>query len=185
MNRPNKVSHKLQDTVRRELGLELDKEHQKADWSGELTEDMLVYAARDTKVLLPLADALVLKAKEADVELAAKIECRALPAIAWMANAGLPFDADGWCGHLEELEKEKRELLTKGAKTSTPSRLRASPTPVSAKRTASSPKRSTSDSSTAKAPRALRRSPVTSTRLRSPSRRPNSTRGGSSRPTPA
>src|SRR5688572_27215225 len=73
---------------------------------------MLAYAANDTKVLLPLAEALSLKAKEADLELAAEIECRALPAIAWMANAGLPFDREGWTEHLEGLEKEK-SLLTK------------------------------------------------------------------------
>ncbi len=110
MNRPNRVSHKLQDTVRRELGLELDKEHQKADWSGDLTEEMLAYAAKDAKVLLSLADTLSAKAKEADLGLAAEIECRALPAIAWMAGAGFPFDAEGWTEHLKGLEKEKVRL---------------------------------------------------------------------------
>jgi DNA polymerase-1 len=110
VSRPNRVSHKLQDTVRRELGLELDKEHQKANWSGDLTEEMLAYAAKDVKVLLPLADTLSIKAKEVGLGLAAKIECRALPAMAWMANAGLPFDAEGWREHLEGLEKEKHRL---------------------------------------------------------------------------
>ena len=52
MSRPNKVSHKLKDVVRRELALELDKDHQKADWGGQLTDEMLAYAASDTKVLL-------------------------------------------------------------------------------------------------------------------------------------
>jgi ribonuclease D len=65
VSRPNRVSHKLQDTVRRELGLELDKEHQKADWRGDLTEEMFAYAAKDTRVLLPLSDTLSAKAKEA------------------------------------------------------------------------------------------------------------------------
>src|SRR5919107_5816159 len=112
MSRPNRASHKLQDVVRRELALELDKDHQKADWGGQLTDEMLAYAGNDTKVLLPLAEALTLKAKEAKLELAAEIECRALPAIAWMANAGLPFDRKGWTEHLQGLEKEK-SLLTK------------------------------------------------------------------------
>jgi ribonuclease D len=112
MSRPNKVSHKLKDVVRRELAVELDKDHQKADWGGQLTEEMLPYAANDTKVLLPLAETLTLKAKEAKLELAAEIECRALPAFAWMANVGLPFDRKGWTEHLKGLEKEKR-LLTK------------------------------------------------------------------------
>ena len=81
MSHPNKVSHKLKNVVRRELGLELDKDHQKADWGGQLTDEMLAYAAADTKVLLPLTEALALKAKEANLGLAAEIECRALPAI--------------------------------------------------------------------------------------------------------
>jgi DNA polymerase-1 len=112
MSLPNKVSHKLKDVVRRELALELDKNHQEADWGGRLTDEMLAYAATDTKVLLPLADALTLKAKEAELELAAKIECRALPAMVWMANAGLPLDREGWTEHLRDLEREKR-VLTK------------------------------------------------------------------------
>jgi len=112
MSRPNRVSHKLKDVVRRELAVELDKVHQKADWGGQLTDEMLAYAANDTKVLLPLAEALASRAKEAKLELTAEIERRALPAIAWLANAGLPFDREGWTEHLKGLEKEKR-LLTK------------------------------------------------------------------------
>lgn len=110
MSRPNKVSHKLKDVVRRELALELDKDYQKGNWGGHLTDEMIAYVATDTKVLLPLADALALKAKEAKLELAVEIERRAFPAIAWMANAGLPFDREGWTEHLKELEKEKSRL---------------------------------------------------------------------------
>jgi DNA polymerase-1 len=112
MSRPNRISHKLKDVVQRELALELDKDHQKAAWDGQLTDEMLAYAANDTKVLPPLAEALTRKANEADLELVAEIECRALPAMTWMANAGLPFDRKGWTEHLKRLEKEKR-LLTK------------------------------------------------------------------------
>jgi DNA polymerase-1 len=111
MSRPNRVSHKLKDVVRRELALELDKDLQKAAWDGQLTDEMLAYAATDTKVLLPLADSLAFRAKEAQLKLTAEIECRALPAIAWMANAGLPFDRKGWTEHLKGLEKEKSRLM--------------------------------------------------------------------------
>jgi DNA polymerase-1 len=110
MSRPNRISHKLKDVVQRELALELDKDLQKAAWDGQLTDEMLAYAANDTKVLLPLADTLALKAKEANLELAAEIECRALPAMTWMANAGLPFDRKGWTEHLKGLAKEKSWL---------------------------------------------------------------------------
>jgi len=50
---PKKISHKLKDVARRELGEELDKEQQKANWSGELTDEMLTYAAKDAMVLPP------------------------------------------------------------------------------------------------------------------------------------
>jgi DNA polymerase I-like protein with 3'-5' exonuclease and polymerase domains len=110
MSRPNKVSHKLQDLVRRELAVELDKDHQKADWGGQLTDEMLAYAGNDTKVLLPLAEALASRTKEVKLELTVEIECRALPAMTWMANAGLPFDRKGWSEHLKGLAKEKSRL---------------------------------------------------------------------------
>jgi DNA polymerase-1 len=110
MSRPNKVSHKLQDVVRRELGAEMSKEHQKADWGGRLTDEMLAYAATDTQVLLLLAETLQKKARDAGLQRVLDIEQRALPAVAWMAGAGLPFDAEGWREHLDELGKEKQRL---------------------------------------------------------------------------
>ncbi len=43
-----------------------------------------------------------------------EIERRALPAVAWMQDAGVPFDATGWRDHLERVEDDverlKREL---------------------------------------------------------------------------
>src|ERR671911_1615471 len=107
---PKKVSHKLKDVAWRELGEELDKEQQKADWSEELTDEMLTYAAKDAKVLPPLQEKLAAKVEDADLKRVMEIEHRALPAITWMANAGVPFDAEGWRRHLERLEEKKNRL---------------------------------------------------------------------------
>lgn len=126
MSQPKKVSHKLQDVVRRELGLELDKEHQKAAWGGHLTDEMLTYAAMDTQVLLPLLDILGSKAEAADLERVCEIERRALLAMTWMVNAGCPFDADGWRKHLEELKKEK-DKIAKELDRLAPDRLNGKP----------------------------------------------------------
>ena len=52
-NNRKKVSHKLGDVVWRELGVQLNKEHQGSDWGGELSPNMLLYAAEDSRVLLP------------------------------------------------------------------------------------------------------------------------------------
>src|SRR5215212_7069798 len=103
-NNRKKVSHKLGDVIWRELGVQLNKEHQGSDWSGELSPDMLLYAAQDSRILLHLVEALEPKIWEADLHRVAGIECRALPAITWMANAGVPFDSEGWRSCLDHKE---------------------------------------------------------------------------------
>src|SRR5215212_6206149 len=101
-----RVSHKLGDVVRRELGVQLDKEHQASDWGGQLSPDMLLYAAEDSRILLALTTALESKIAAADLRWVADIECRALPAITWMANAAVPFDSEGWRSCLDHKEAE-------------------------------------------------------------------------------
>src|SRR5215213_1695481 len=86
--------------ARRELGIELDKEHQMANWAGELTPAMLKYAAMDTQVLLPLVEIFESGLEDAELQGALELEHRALPAMAWMVGAGCPFDATGWKEHL-------------------------------------------------------------------------------------
>ncbi|MEJ7842893.1 MAG: DNA polymerase [Rubrobacter sp.] len=103
---PKPTPNSLEPAVWRELGIELDKGHQTAPWGGELSPGMLEYAAKDARVLLALADTLVTRAREAGLERVAEIEHRALPAVSWMENSGLPLDAVGWKGYLGGLERE-------------------------------------------------------------------------------
>jgi DNA polymerase-1 len=100
----------LEAVARRELGIELDKEHQGADWGGELSPEMIEYAATDAQVLLPLAEIFESKIEEASLERVFEIEHRALPAMVWMANAGVPLDAEGWAKYLERVEEEIERL---------------------------------------------------------------------------
>ncbi len=102
--------HSLKSVARRELGIELDKEHQSADWDGELSLAMLEYATMDAQVLLPLAESLGRKVTDAGLEKVSEIEHRALPAIVWMENAGLPLDASGWGEYLGQVEEEMNRL---------------------------------------------------------------------------
>lgn len=113
MSLQRKVSHKLEDVARREVGVELDKEHQTSDWSAELTPEMLSYAARDTEVLLPLVETFGPRINDTSLVKAIDIEHRALPALTRMANAGIPFDEEGWENQLKEIEKEKAGLAEK------------------------------------------------------------------------
>ena len=88
----------------------MDKEQQKAKWDGELTDEMLIYAAKDAKVLVPLQEKLAAKVEDEDLKRVTEIEHRALLAIIWMANAGVPFDVEGWRKYLEQVEEEKNRL---------------------------------------------------------------------------
>jgi DNA polymerase I-like protein with 3'-5' exonuclease and polymerase domains len=100
------TSHSLDSVAQRELGLELDKAHQSGDWGGTFTPEMVEYAAKDVEVLLPLYDVLRAKIEEAGLTYLAEIEHRALPAVVWMSNAGVPIDADGWREHARKAEAD-------------------------------------------------------------------------------
>ncbi len=109
---PKATPHSLEAVARRELGIELDKTHQKADWSDELSAGMLEYAAIDAQVLPPIAGIFEAKAKDAGLGRVHEIEHRALPAVLWMQNSGLPFDAEGWEEYLKQIEEERDRLRT-------------------------------------------------------------------------
>jgi DNA polymerase-1 len=109
-NNKKKISHKLEDVLQRELGIKLDKEHQVSDWSGDLTQEMIEYAAKDAEVLLPLVEVLEPKIEDTSLQKVVDIEHRALPALAWMSGAGVPFDAEGWKKHLDTKETELEPL---------------------------------------------------------------------------
>jgi DNA polymerase-1 len=78
------------------LNRPLDKAEQKSDWSGDLSDDQLAYAALDVEVLAPLLKALTVKIQEAGLADVAKIEQRCLPAVVWMGSQGVALDKDAW-----------------------------------------------------------------------------------------
>ena len=86
------VRHGLQHVAKRFLNIEMDKEEQRSDWSGDLTESQLHYAAKDVEVLCELDKPIHDKIAQEGLGAAYSLECRALPAITAMANTGLPFD---------------------------------------------------------------------------------------------
>jgi DNA polymerase-1 len=86
----------LKELAARFLSLKLEKELQKAEWSGSLSPAMLEYAARDAAVLLPLYEALAPELEAAGLGQAAELEFRALPAVAWLEHTGAPFDTGDW-----------------------------------------------------------------------------------------
>jgi DNA polymerase-1 len=88
--------HKLDRLAERELGLHLPKDQQRSDWSGELSSEQLEYAARDAAVLLLLNNKLQPQVNDAGMREVARIEMRALPALAWLSRSGVAFDKSAW-----------------------------------------------------------------------------------------
>jgi DNA polymerase I-like protein with 3'-5' exonuclease and polymerase domains len=88
--------HSLEAVANRYLNLQLDKTAQTSDWSRELSEYQLEYAARDAQVLLPLRERLLEKLGEMDLLLAAELEFDCVLSIAALELAGVYLDAERW-----------------------------------------------------------------------------------------
>ena len=93
--------HGLEPVAARYLNVELDKSFQVSDWSGELSDSQLEYAARDAQVLLPLREKLQAKLDELELMHAAKIEFDCINAMAAMELAGIYLAADCWRAQVE------------------------------------------------------------------------------------
>jgi DNA polymerase-1 len=103
--------HELKQVAPRELGLPIDKEHQRDDWSVlALSPEQLQYAARDASILLPLYRALAAKANETGQGRVAEIEGRCLPATAWLARSGAPVDRDALAALIATLKAEVADV---------------------------------------------------------------------------
>ena len=88
---PN-VKHGLQHVVKRYLKYEISKEEQRSDWSADLSEEQLYYAAKDVAVLIELDGPINQRMAIANLHPAWFLECKALPAMAQLWRTGLPFD---------------------------------------------------------------------------------------------
>jgi DNA polymerase-1 len=109
--------HSLKELAAK-VGIQLNKEHQTADWSGLLTWDMLRYAAMDAyaayKVYLSQRERIAGEG----LGRAMAIEMGALPAIAAMRAWGVGVDGEAvkrdWEAHLAEVRELEKELETYG-----------------------------------------------------------------------
>jgi DNA polymerase-1 len=88
--------HALKDLSERQLGVALDKEMQRADWSRPLSDAHLAYAASDAELPLRLWAALAPSLTAANLTGTVEAEMAALPAVAWAAVSGVGFDRPAW-----------------------------------------------------------------------------------------
>ena len=105
-----KVKHTLADVAKRILGLNVDKEQQRSDWSGDLSQEQLDYAAKDVEVLCEMDHPLHQQIAQEGLGRAYALECRALPALTAMANTGLPWDRSKLLEVQADYEKDIENL---------------------------------------------------------------------------
>jgi DNA polymerase-1 len=104
-------SYALDAVAERHAGIEVDKSARREDWSGELSEAQIEYAARDAAVLLLLREQLAEELEKEKLLRVSEIEFRAVTAIAEMELAGIKLDLQRW----QELEKTIRKRRDEAA----------------------------------------------------------------------
>ena len=97
----------LKDAIKAMFGTEVSKDEQTSDWMGELTPEMLEYAATDVLHLHDLRKSLEAKINDTAVHLwpVVDLEHRMIKATAHMSAVGMPVDS----GVLDECVRESRE----------------------------------------------------------------------------
>ncbi len=98
--------HGLEPVANRYLDLQLDKAPQTSDWSRELSEYQLEYAARDAQVLLPLRERLMAKLEEMDLLVAAQLEFDCVLSIAALELAGVYLEVERWRDLVKRIQIE-------------------------------------------------------------------------------
>ena len=102
------ASYALEAVAERYADVELDKSARKEDWSRELSEDQIEYAARDAAVLLPLRERLQEELEREKLVRVSEIEFGAVATIAEMELAGIKLDVARW-KELEIAVRERRD----------------------------------------------------------------------------
>lgn len=116
-----KTSNSLASVLSMQLGVEMNKEHQKSDWSGKLTKEQLDYAALDVQYLIPLHEKLVCLLKDARMMRIWRLEHKVLKAVIWMRMNGVSVDQNRWVT-LYNQAIAKRTRLTEELKAMVPPR---------------------------------------------------------------
>ena len=106
---PN-LKHGLQHVVKRYLKLDISKEEQKSDWSGDLTPSQLEYAAYDVYLLTQLDGPINQRMAVGNLHKAWFLECAALPSMAQLWRTGLPFNLESLQGLHADLAKDHVRL---------------------------------------------------------------------------
>ncbi|MEZ5282171.1 MAG: DNA polymerase [Acidimicrobiales bacterium] len=80
---------------------------------GDLTPEQIRYAAADAVETLWVAEVIASKIDAAGLGEVCRLEQAARPFLDSMERAGLPFDWQGWNGHLEHVEQQLQSVLSR------------------------------------------------------------------------
>ena len=105
-----KAKHNLAAIAKRTLDIALDKTEQRSDWSGDLSENQLIYAAKDVMVLCEMDGDIHRQIMQEGLGKAYALECKALHALAAMGRTGLPWDREGLMQAGKDYEQEIKNL---------------------------------------------------------------------------
>jgi ribonuclease D len=102
----------LAHVAHKHLGLLMDKEAQKSDWSvPTLSEEQVRYALDDTAILLDLVEIMTSKLHEIGMGQIAKLEARAFPAMVDMSLNGFPASREVAEAMDEKYRQEAEDAL--------------------------------------------------------------------------
>ena len=102
--------HGLEAVAARYLNETIDKAERLSDWSGELSEAQLEYAALDAAVLLPLREKLIERLKAEDLVRCAELEFKCVMPVAALELAGIYLDQHRWREQLVVVERNRAAL---------------------------------------------------------------------------
>lgn len=101
----------LKEVAAHYLKEEVDKEEQRSDWSGELTDSQLSYASLDAEILIRLREAMVKEIYTNGLQRIAEIEFQCVKAVAEMEYCGVKLDLKKWGQLTREKEEERNAAL--------------------------------------------------------------------------
>ena len=102
----------LAEVARTFLDISLPKAEQTSDWSGNLTDSQLLYAAHDARILLRLRERLKSRLADEALTEVAKIEFDCVRSTAEMEYSGMKLDADQINRYRRRVEAQRTELQT-------------------------------------------------------------------------
>lgn len=118
--------HSLADVAQFFTSTELDKSEQVSDWSGELSQSQIEYAARDAAIMIPLWEQMEDRLKNDDLRQAAQLEFDCIMPIAEMELNGFYLDEARWREQLdrvrvaqEKAADELQDMLSAGVAQAT------------------------------------------------------------------